>query len=115
MGGDAELTAKSLEAFLHALTKIAPTGMQNSHASRSYASYVLAERGDQQPRSLAQAFLKPVKPFENEDMLEKSVKELERRYVNFDKVYGACADDRYKFNVETGEGSLAELVAFVQE
>ncbi|SBT08647.1 putative CRISPR-associated protein, Cse4 family [Candidatus Accumulibacter aalborgensis] len=115
LGGDAELTAKSLEAFLHALTKIAPTGMQNSHASRSYASYVLAERGDQQPRSLAQAFLKPVKPFENEDMLEKSVKELERRYVNFDKVYGACADDRYKFNVETGEGSLAELVAFVQE
>ena len=34
---------------------------------------------------------------------------------NFDKVYGACAGARYQFNVETGEGSLAELVTFVRE
>jgi CRISPR system Cascade subunit CasC len=34
---------------LHAVTKVSPTGMQNSHASRAYASYVLAEKGDQQP------------------------------------------------------------------
>lgn len=115
LGGDPALAAKSLEALVHAVTKVSPTGMQNSHASRAYASYVLAEKGDQQPRSLAQAFLKPVKPFENEDMLEKSVHELKRRCDNFDKVYGACADTRLELNAETGQGSLAELVAFVQE
>jgi CRISPR system Cascade subunit CasC len=115
LGGDQALTARALEALIHAITKVSPTGMQNSHASRAYASYVLAEKGDQQPRSLAQAFLKPVKPFDDEDMLEKAVKAITTRRDNFDKVYGACADARYEINVENGDGSLAELVTFVQE
>ena len=115
LGGDETLTGNALEALINAVTKVSPTGMQNSHASRAYASYVLAEKGDQQPRSLAQAFLKPVKPFDDEDMFDKSVKAITKRRENFDKVYGACADARYEINVEKGEGSLAELVAFVQE
>jgi len=115
LGGDETLTGKAMKALIHAVTKVSPTGMQNSHASRAYASYVLAEKGDQQPRSLAQAFLKPVKPFDDEDMFDKSVKAITKRRENFDKVYGACADARYEINVEKGEGSLAELVAFVQE
>lgn len=115
LGGDETLTGKALKALIHAVTKVSPTGMQNSHASRAYASYVLAEKGDQQPRSLAQAFLKPVKPFDNEDMFEKSVKAIEKRCENFDKVYGACADARYTINVEEGRGSLTDLIAFVQE
>ena len=115
LGSNEALTAKAMEALIHAITKVSPTGMQNSHASRAYASYVLAEKGDQQPRSLAQAFLKPVKPFDDEDMLGKAVEALVKRRDNFDKVYGACADARYEINVEKGEGSLAELVTFVQE
>ncbi|MBN8441944.1 MAG: type I-E CRISPR-associated protein Cas7/Cse4/CasC [Thauera sp.] len=115
LGDDQALTSSALRAFINAVTKVSPTGMQNSHASRAYASYVLAEKGDQQPRSLAQAFLKPIKPFEGEDMLEKSVKALEARRDNFDKVYGACADVRYAINAETGEGSLDELIRFAQE
>ena len=115
LGGDKVLADKALQAFIHAVTKVSPTGMQNSHASRAYASYVLAEKGGQQPRSLAQAFLKPVKPFEGEDMLEKAVKAIETRRDNFDKVYGACADARYAINAETGEGSLDELIRFAQE
>ncbi|MGH8729204.1 MAG: type I-E CRISPR-associated protein Cas7/Cse4/CasC, partial [Burkholderiales bacterium] len=107
LGGDDALKKRALEALTHAVTKVSPTGMQNSFASRAYASYVLAEKGNQQPRSLAQAFLKPVKPFDNEDMLEKAAKALNKRCENFDKVYGACADSRYQINVETGEGSLA--------
>lgn len=115
LGGDQALTTKALEALVHAVTKVSPTGMQNSHASRAYASYVLAEKGGQQPRSLAQAFLKPIKPFEGEDMLEKSVRAIEARRDNFDKVYGACADARYVINAETGDGSLDELIRFAQE
>jgi CRISPR system Cascade subunit CasC len=115
LGGDKALADKALQAFIHAVTKISPTGMQNSHASRAYASYVLAEKGDQQPRSLAQAYLKPVKPFESEDMLEKAVKAIESRRDNFDKVYGACADARYSINAETGEGSLDALIRFAQD
>lgn len=115
LGGDKALADKALQAFIHAVTKVSPTGMQNSHASRAYASYVLAEKGDQQPRSLAQAYLKPVKPFEGEDVLEKAVRAIESRRDNFDKVYGACADARYSINAETGEGSLDGLIRFSQE
>jgi len=46
------------------------------------------------------------------DPLEKAVDELTRRVRNFDKVYGACADARCHFNVETGEGSLDDLIRF---
>lgn len=112
LGDDAELSKLALQALLSAATKVSPTGKQNSFASRAYASYVLAEKGDQQPRSLAQAFLKPVV---GADMLERAVKELSKRVENFDKVYGKCADDRKSFNVETGEGSLGELINFIAE
>ena len=115
LGGDESLTARALEALIHAITKVSPTGMQNSFASRAYASYVLAEKGKQQPRSLSQAYLKPVKPFGDEDIFEKSVAALETRLRNFDVVYGACADSRYAVNVEKPEGSIAELVKFVTE
>lgn len=110
LGGDTALTAKTLEALVHAATKVSPTGKQNSFASRAYAAFALVEKGDQQPRSLAQAFLKPVT---GGDMLDRAIKELTKRYQNFDAVYGKCADDRYQFNVETGEGNVDALVKFV--
>ncbi|MBP7229485.1 MAG: type I-E CRISPR-associated protein Cas7/Cse4/CasC [Moraxellaceae bacterium] len=112
LGDDEKLTKQSLAALMNAAAKVSPTGKQNSFASRAYAAYALAEKGDQQPRSLAQAFLKPVSGV---DMLEKAVKELDRRVENFDKVYGACADTRQAFNVETGEGSLDDLIKFITE
>ncbi len=112
LGDDAELTKQSLHALVNAATKVSPTGKQNSFASRAYAAYVLAEKGDQQPRSLAQAFLKPVT---GADMLERAVKELTKRVTNFDSVYGKCAEARESFNVETGEGSLEKLITFIAE
>ena len=114
LGGDSALTAQALEALLHAVTQVSPTGMQNSFASRARASYLLAEKGKQQPRSLVQAFLKPVKPYGDRDMLALAVAALTQRCDNFDKVYGACADSRCHFDVEAAEGSLAEVVAFVK-
>lgn len=113
LGGDAALAARALEALVHAVTKVSPTGMQNSFASRAYAGHVLAEKGKQQPRSLAQAFLKPVKPFDGQDMFEKAVAALNTRRDNFDAVYGECADSRYELDVEQAQGKLAELVTFV--
>ena len=127
LGNDTALAQRALAALLHAMTKVAPTGMQNSHGSRAFASYVLAEKGDQQPRSLVQAFLKPVKPVDGGDMLDMAVNAVERRCSNFDKVYGACADRRRRLDVENPDrktrpddplgpiGTLDELVAFGQE
>ena len=114
LGGDATLTAQALEALAQAITKVSPTGMQNSFASRAYASFVLGERGNQQPRSLAQAFLKPIKPYGDRDMLALAVAATTLRCDNFDKVYGACADQRYSLNADTGEGTLAGLISFIK-
>lgn len=117
LGNDAELTQKALNAFVQAVTKVSPTGKQNSFASRAYAGFVLAEKGDQQPRSLAQAFLKPVKPNpeRGEDTMTRAIKELTIRRDNFNTVYGDCADTSALFNVETGEGSLGAIAKFIAE
>jgi CRISPR system Cascade subunit CasC len=58
---DDQLADRAIAALIEASAKIAPTGKQNSFASRAYASYIMAEKGDQQPRSLSIAFLKPVR------------------------------------------------------
>ncbi|MGB0955902.1 MAG: type I-E CRISPR-associated protein Cas7/Cse4/CasC [Panacagrimonas sp.] len=112
---DSPLTQNALRALINAITKVSPTGMQNSFASRAYASYVLAEKGDQQPRSLSQSFLKPVRGTDQGSLLDHGIKAIERRAENFDKVYGACANSRYRLNVEAGEGSLGELADFVAQ
>jgi len=112
LGGDQALASKALGALLEAAVKVSPKGKQNSFASRAYASYVLAEKGDQQPRSLSVAFLKPVT---GENQAEDAIRALEQQCENFDKVYGPCADRRQSVNALTGEGSFDELKAFVAD
>jgi CRISPR system Cascade subunit CasC len=112
LDGDRDLAQKSLAALVEAAAKVSPTGKQNSFASRARTSYLLAEKGSDQPRSLSVAFLKPVR---GEDVLALAIKELEKRRDNFDKVYGPCADDKRIMNAETGEGSLNDIIAFVKE
>lgn len=53
-----EQARKSLEALVKATAMVAPTGKQNSYANRAQAFYILAEKGDAQPRNLSLAFLK---------------------------------------------------------
>jgi len=73
LGDDEALTKATLTALVEAAAMIAPSGKQNSFASRARASYILCERGDQQPRSLSVAFLKPVK---ESDMLPAAIGQL---------------------------------------
>lgn len=105
-----ELAGKALEGLVEAACTVPPTGKQNSFASRAYASYVLAEIGTQQPRSLSVAFLKAV---HSEDLLESSVKRIQDTKANFDKVYGLAPNETYEMNVISGTGSLENLKKFV--
>lgn len=110
--GDRDLAKKALKALVETAAKVSPTGKQNSFASRAYASFILAEKGVQQPRSLAVAFLKPVR---GEDILEKAINGLVAKRENMDKVYGKCADSTISMNAENGEGSLGNIKTFVTE
>lgn len=124
LGGDTVLRNRSLAALLEALTMVAPTGKQNSFASRAYASCVLAEKGDQQPRSLAAAFLRPVIARDGDtEIAREAIKALLVKRQSFEQMYGPGSDD-WRTAVE-GEywplfkdkgpvGSLKELIAFVQ-
>jgi len=112
LGGDDTLANKALTALTEAAATIAPGGKQNSFASRARASYILAELGDQQPRSLSVAFLKPII---GTDMLEQSIAALDKTVASMDQAYDACADKRCTMNLATGEGSLRKIIDFVTE
>lgn len=111
LSDDEDLANKTVAALVEAAAKIAPTGKQNSFASRARASYILCETGDQQPRSLSVAFLKPV---DHSDMLPTSIEHLNTTMTNMDKVYGDCAENRCEMNAVTGEGSLEEIINCAQ-
>jgi CRISPR system Cascade subunit CasC len=108
--GDDDLAAKAIESLVDAAVQIAPSGKQNSFASRARASYVLVEKGQQQPRSLSVAFLEPIK---EGNQVKFAVAALQKQVENMDKVYGPCAESRYAMNVEQGEGTLTDLLSFV--
>lgn len=110
LGGDENLADAAIRALVETAAKVGPKGKQNSFASRAYASYLLAERGSQQPRSLAAAFLKPV---DGEDYLKSAIKALEETRKNMEAVYGPCADDCRELNVQTAEGELEDILTFV--
>lgn len=112
LSGDSELADKAISALAEAAIKVSPTGKQNSFGSRAYASYVMAEKGSQQPRSLSVAFLKPVR---GQDQATDAITCLEEQAQRFDQVYGECADQRYSLNAVTGEGSFGELMSFFNQ
>ncbi len=112
LGGDTALADKSIEALIEALATVSPTGKQASFASRARASYILAEKGSQQPRTLAAAFAKPVT---GADYLAESIRALRKAREDMDRAYGACAEASREMNVPEGSGDLTGLVAFVTE
>lgn len=114
LGGDRALANTALAALAEAAAIVAPTGKQNSFGSRARASFILAERGSQQPRSLSVAFLKPVDGYKH-GMLADAIDALLTTRNNLDQVYGDCADGYSIMDATKPEGSLQALLAFMQE
>lgn len=112
LAGNADLAKLALKSLVEALATVSPTGKQASFASRARASYILAEFGAQQPRTLASAFAQPVK---SENIIDDSILVLTSTCEQMDKVYGACAEARKTMNAFKGEGSLAGIQSFVTE
>jgi len=109
---DEDLTRETLRALTECAATIAPSGKQNSFASRAFASYILAEKGNRQPRTLSVAFLKPVN---GADMLSDAMVALNTARDNIDKVYGKVSVASYALNAVAGQGSLTELLDFVSK
>jgi len=112
LSGNLSLMGRTLESLVECAATVSPGGKQASFASRAYASYILAEKGDRQPRSLSSAFIDPI---EGTGMLEKSILKLNEAREGFDRVYGACASESITMNAVNGEGSLDAVKTFVSE
>ena len=109
LSDDRALADKTLAALIECAATVAPTGKQNSFASRARASYLRCEIGNQQPRSLSVAFLKPVS---GNDMLKSAIKNMEDEAKRQDDAYGSCVDSTCVMNVAAGSGKLEEVVKF---
>jgi CRISPR system Cascade subunit CasC len=114
LGGNVELARDGVASLIEAAATVSPKGKQNSYGSRARASYVLVERGTQQPRTLAAAFLKPVA---GTDVLTESIQRLDVFRASLDAVYGANADASTMFRAspDGAEGSLAQVLSFANE
>jgi CRISPR system Cascade subunit CasC len=109
LSGDQDLANKTLAALIESAATVAPNGKQNSFASRARASYILCEKGDQQPRSLSVAFLKPIS---GNDPLTQSIEALNQTRNNMDAVYGDGIAEIAVMNALKGEGSLKAVIDY---
>jgi CRISPR system Cascade subunit CasC len=106
--GDAALADRGIAALIRAAATVSPRGKQASYASRARASYVLAERGEAAPRTLAAGFLKPVR---GDDILVESVRALEKQRDSFATAYGD-EPAHAVMSVAEGRGTLQDVIAF---
>lgn len=109
LGDNRALAGDACAALAEAAATVSPRGKQPSFAARSRAHYILAELGNQQPRTLAGAFVKPVT---GEDLATASISALQGWRGKLDAAYGPAWAEDEEMNVEAGKGSLADLVSF---
>lgn len=110
LAGDRVLARRALAAVTEAFATASPSGKRNSFSHHTRAAYIRAESGNQQPYSLASAFLKPVI---GDDLMGASVSALEEMVKKFDQAYGERSESHAIMNVENGNVDFAAIQSFV--
>jgi CRISPR system Cascade subunit CasC len=123
LDGDAELASKTIEAFIRAAVTAVPTGKQNSMAAQNPPSFVLAVAREAGLWSLANAFVKPVRPKGESDLVEESIKALDEYWGDLTGMYGkeqikgawvaSLANNGLANLKDAKGGNLAELIGGV--
>ena len=102
---DLTLTTDVLRRFLHTITNVSPGAKLSSTAPYAKAEFVMVESGEEQPRTLANAFKRAV---EGEDLLEESVKDLTEYTRKIDEMYGQKVDEEVVPHEERICATMAE-------
>jgi CRISPR system Cascade subunit CasC len=89
LGDDEDLARQTLRAFLWSSILAIPTGKQNSMAAHNPPSLVLAVARESGPWNLANAFVKPVWPGRDGDLVKQSVGALDDYWGKLTAMYGA--------------------------
>lgn len=81
-GRDRRLSARVVHNLVHLIAEVSPGAKLGATAPYCRAGFVLAEAGDRQPRSLAEAYRTPASP-----TLDDAVQRLARQLQRFDDAY----------------------------
>lgn len=85
---ESDLAAEVLQHVPRMIATISPGAKKGSTAPFSYARFVLAERSARQPRSLADAFLKPVPRNTEKGVAQEAISRVSEHVESMDRMYG---------------------------
>jgi CRISPR system Cascade subunit CasC len=88
LDADRALAARTVHHLLHLVAKVTPGAKKGSTAPYDWASLVLVEAGEEQPRTLANAFIEPVRRAPVDRMAGDA---LARHVAAIDQMYGNSA------------------------
>jgi CRISPR system Cascade subunit CasC len=88
LDGDPDLARQALAAFIRAAVRAVPTGKQNSMAAQNPPSLVFAVVRERSAWSLANAFLKPVRPDRDDDLISRSTAAMDEYWAQLVGMYG---------------------------
>lgn len=86
LAADRTLAARTVKHLIHLMATVSPGAKLGATAPYDHAGLVLAEAGERQPRTLANAFLKPVAL--SGDVFEATVQALAAYLEGMDGMYG---------------------------
>ena len=94
---DRALAAEVLRRLIHLIATVSPGAKLGATAPYACAEFVLGEVGEHQPRTLANAFMKPVRKMKAQEKTVAAIGDYLRRY---DGMYGAHEDRRLATMIE---------------
>ena len=89
LGNDAAMAAEVTRRLVHLIATVSPGAKLGSTAPYDFASWMLVEAGNRQPRSLAEAFRKPCAP-----LVEEAEAAIQGHLERLDAAYGVAEERR---------------------
>jgi CRISPR system Cascade subunit CasC len=112
LAGDVELARQTLDAFLRASVAAIPSGKQNSMAAQNPPSLVMSVVRKAGAWSLANAFVRPVRPQGEDDLIAASVRALDRYWKGLTGMYGLAESGITHVRVSTTEDAALESLRY---
>lgn len=110
LGDDNALSKEAIQALVKSIALVSPRGKQHPMSSEGSAVYLRAEIGNQCPRHLGLAFLKPIR---SEDLLSKTVSRMRETVDNINRAFGLTYDDCREMYLEDSDSStITDIVNF---
>lgn len=89
------LAAEVIRRLIHLVATVSPGAKLGSTAPHAYANFVMVEKSAEQPRTLANAFLAPVRPTKGEDLMQRVYSQLSAHISGLDLMYGVVGERRF--------------------